>query len=86
MSNAFDGGDAAVTGGKTARLLVVGWVGTACDKKVDIAVQGTHVVVAPAPVGTCDGMAVTRSVTLRFAQKIDAEAMSATFVSPTAQP
>ena len=85
-SNAFDEGNAAVTGGKTARLLVVGWIGTPCDKKVDIAVQGTHVVVAPAAVGTCSAQAVTRSVTLKFAQKIDAEAMTATFVAPTAQP
>ena len=86
VSNAFDGGNAAVTGGKTPRLLVVGWIGTPCDRKVDIAVQGTHVVVAPAPVGACDSLAVTRSVTLKFSQKMDAEAMTATFVAPTAQP
>ena len=86
VSNAFDGGNAAVTGGKTSRLLVVGWIGTPCDNKVDIAVQGTHVVVAPAPVGACDSLAVTRSVTLKFSQKMDAEAMTATFVPPTAQP
>lgn len=86
VSNAFHGSDAAVTGGKTAHLLVVGWIGTVCDKKVDIALQGTNVVVAPAPIGACDSMAVTRSVTLKFAQKVDAEAMTATFVPPTAQP
>jgi hypothetical protein len=86
VSNAFHGSNVAVTGGKSAKVLVVGWMGTACDKKVDIAVQGTNVVVAPAAVGTCIGKAVTRSVTLTFTTKIDPEAMTATYVAPAAQP
>ena len=86
VSHAFHGGNAAVTGGKTAKLLVVGWVGTACDKKVDVSVQGTKVTVAPAPAGTCLTKAVPRSVTLKFLKAIDPEAMSATFIAPTAQP
>jgi hypothetical protein len=86
VSHAFHGGNAAVTGGKTAKLLVVGWVGTACDKKVDVSVQGTKVTVAPAPAGTCVTKAVPRSVTVKFLTAIDPEAMSATFIAPAAQP
>ncbi len=41
---------------------------------------------APAPAGTCITKAVPRSVTLKFLTAIDPEAMSATFIAPTAQP
>ena len=86
VSRAFHGGNAAVTGGKSAKVLVVGWVGTTCDKRVDVTVQGTQVTVAPAPAGTCDSKGEPRSMTLRFSTKVDPEAMSATFIAPAAQP
>jgi hypothetical protein len=87
VSHAFHGGNAAITGGKSAKLLVVGWVGTACDKKVDVSVQGTKVTVAPtATAGTCITKAVPRSVTLKFITAVDPEAMTATFIAPAAQP
>ena len=85
-TRAFHGGNASVTGGKTAKLLVVGWVGGTCDKKVDLTVQGTQVTVAPAPVASCRSSGERRSVTLKFLKAIDPEAMSATFIAPTAQP
>lgn len=86
VSHAFHGGNAAVTGGKSAKLLVVGWVGTACDKKVDVSVNGTQVTVAPAAAGTCITKAVPRSVTLKFITAVDPEATTATFIAPAAQP
>jgi putative NADH-flavin reductase len=86
VSRASRGGNAALTGGKTAKLLVIGWVGSACDKKVDIAVQGTKVTVAPAPVAACRTVGIRRSVTLKFSNAIDSEAMTATFIAPAAQP
>jgi hypothetical protein len=85
-TRASHGGNASVTGGKTAKLLVVGWVGGTCDKKVDVTVQGTQVTVAPAPVASCRSSGERRSVTLKFLKAIDPEAMSATFIAPTAQP
>jgi hypothetical protein len=85
-TRAFHGGNASVTGGKSAKLLVVGWVGGTCDKTVDLTIQGTQVTVAPAPVAACRSAGERRSVTLKFLKAIDPEAMSATFIAPAAQP
>ena len=43
-------------------------------------------IVAPAPRPECDSMAVGRSVTLKFALKVDADTMHATYVPPPPKP
>lgn len=85
IQNTPSGDDATVVAGKNGKALVVGWTASVCDKKVDLTVQGTYVIVAPAPRKECDAMAVGRSVTLKFALKIDADTMHATFVPPPAK-
>ncbi len=86
IANTPSGTDATVVAGKGSKALVVGWTASVCDKKVDLTVQGTYVIVAPAPRKECDAMAVGRSVTLKFALKIDADTMHATFVPPPLKP
>lgn len=82
IQNTPTDGDATVVAGKNGKSLVVGWTASVCDKKVELTVQGTYVIVAPAPRKECDAMAVGRSVTLKFALKIDADTMHATYVPP----
>ena len=82
VENTPSDGDATLVAGKNGKALVVGWTASVCDKKVDLTVQGTYVIVAPAPRKECDAMAVGRSVTLKFALKIDADTMHATYVPP----
>ena len=82
IQNTPTDGDATVVAGKNGKALVVGWTASVCDKKVELTVQGTYVIVAPAPRKECDAMAVGRSVTLKFALKIDADTMHATYVPP----
>ena len=73
VGNTPGGGDATIVAGKNAKSVVVGWAASVCDKKVELTVQGTFVIVAPAPRPDCDAMAVDRSVTLKFAHKVDAD-------------
>ena len=75
-------GDAAVAGGRNSKALVVAWVGTVCDRKVDVTVHGATLTVAPAPRGPCDAMALGRAVTLRFKSAVDATKMLVGFVPP----
>ena len=75
-------GDAAVADGRNSKALVVAWVGTVCDRKVDVTVEGTTVTVAPAPRGPCDAMALGRAVTLKFKSAVDATKMLVGFVPP----
>jgi hypothetical protein len=75
-------GDAAATDGRNSKALVVAWVGTVCDRKVDVTVEGTTVTVAPAPRGPCDAMALNRAVTLKFKSSVDATKMLVGFIPP----
>jgi hypothetical protein len=75
-------GDAAAADGRNSKALVVAWVGTVCDRRVDVTVQGTTVTVAPAPRGTCDAMALNRAVTLKFKSSVDATKMLVGFIPP----
>ena len=86
IANTPTGGDATVIAGKGSKALVVGWTSSVCDKRVELTVQGAYVIVAPAPRPECDAMAVGRSVTLKFALKIDADTMHATYVPPPPKP
>jgi hypothetical protein len=43
------GDEAALIEGRTGKMLVASWFGAACDKKVDVTVVGTQVLIAPAP-------------------------------------
>ncbi len=86
VGRAPGGGDASIVGGKNPKSVVVGWAASVCDKKVELTVQGTFVIVAPAPRPDCDAMAVDRAVTLKFANKVDASGMTATYVPPTKAP
>lgn len=75
-------GDAAVSDGRNSKTLVVAWVGTVCDRRVDVTVQGATVTVAPAPRGPCDAMALNRAVTLKFRSAVDATKMLVGFIPP----
>jgi virulence-associated protein VagC len=86
IANTPTGGDANLIAGKGNKALVVGWTASVCDKKVELTVQGTYVIIAPAPRPECDAMAVGRSVTLKFALKVDADTMHTTYVPPPPKP
>ena len=77
--------DAALTQGRTGKMLVASWVGTSCDKKVDVTVVGTQVLIAPAARAACDSQAFSRAVTLKFKAPVKADNMHATFIQPPTQ-
>ena len=78
-------GDAAIAQGRSGKLLVATWVGTSCDKKVDVTVVGSQVLIAPAPRTACDSQALSRAVTLKFKAPVKAGNMHATFIQPPTQ-
>ena len=75
----------AVVQGRTGKMLVVSWFGTACDKKTDVTVAGTQVQIAPPPAASCESDAIRRTVTLKFKAPVKADDMQATLVSTPAQ-
>ena len=76
--------NADVAQGRTGKMLVASWVGTSCDRKVDVTVVGTQVLIAPAARAACDSQALSRAVTLRFKAPVKAGSMHATFIqAPT---
>lgn len=85
VANTPRSGDAALAEGRTGKMLVASWVGTSCDKKVDVTVVGTQVLIAPAPRTACDSQALGRAVTLKFKAPVKAETMHATFIQPPSQ-
>ena len=85
MANSPTGNEAAVIEGRTGKMLVASWFGTSCDKKVDVTVVGTQVLIAPAPREACDSDALRRAVTLKFKAPVKADAMHATFIQPPTQ-
>ena len=76
-------GNAGTTEGRNAKSLVVTWVGSVCDRKVDVTVSGATVTVAPAPTGPCDSMALARSVTLKFKSAVDPDKLIVGYVPPS---
>ena len=67
-------------------MLVASWFGTSCDKKVDVTVVGTQVLIAPAPRTACDSDALRRAVTLKFkARRSRPTTMNATLIQPPTQ-
>jgi hypothetical protein len=82
VANTPGSGDAAVAEGRTGKMLVASWVGTACDRKVDITVVGSQVLIAPAPRTACDSEALSRAVTLKFKAPVKADKLHATLIQP----
>ena len=85
VANTPRSGDAALAEGRTGKMLVASWVGTSCDKKVDVTVVGTQVLIAPAPRTACDSQALGRAVTLKFKAPVKADD-HARDVHPAAEP
>jgi hypothetical protein len=82
VANTPTGGAAALAEGRTGKMLVASWVGTSCDRKVDVTVVGTQVLIAPAPRTECDSQALSRAVTLKFKSRVKAGDMHAMFIQP----
>ena len=82
VANTPRGDNAALAQGRTGKMLVASWVGTSCDRKVDVTVVGTQVLIAPAARAACDSQALSRAVTLRFKAPVKAGSMHATYIQP----
>ncbi len=82
VANTPTGDEAALAEGRTGKMLVASWVGTSCDRKVDLTVVGTQVLIAPAPRTACDSQALSRAVTLKFKAPVKADGMHANFIHP----
>jgi hypothetical protein len=76
-------GNAAIESGRNTKALVVSWIGSVCDRRVDVTVEGSTVTVAPAPSGPCDSMALGRAVTLRFKAVVDPSQLIVGYVPPS---
>ena len=85
VANSPTGDEAALIEGRTGKMLVASWFGTSCDKKVDVTVVGTQVLIAPAPREACDSDALRRAVTLKFKSRVKAGDMKATLIQPPTQ-
>ncbi len=82
VANSPTGDEAALIEGRTGKMLVASWFGAACDKKVDVTVVGTQVLIAPAARAACDSDALRRAVTLKFKSRVKADDMKATLIQP----
>jgi hypothetical protein len=82
VANTPTADEAALAEGRTGKMLVASWVGSSCDRKVDVTVVGTQVLIAPAPRGDCDSQALSRAVTLKFKAPVKVDRMHASFIQP----
>ena len=82
VANAPTGDETALLQGRTGKMLVASWFGTSCDKKVEVTVVGTQVLIAPAPRTQCDSDALRRAVTLKFKAPVKAGDMKANLIQP----